>query len=194
MFKTIHQLVFLFFLLVYDNPEVHRIGAYFEESLSKAESEDTHGTRFPTKPGSFDQPPPSCLYAKNKTRATPVERTQPDQSCNIHLCSDKNAHRAKMGANATGDRAPKVLTEYENFPPNKTIGPEMKVVIPHIPTPNNFSRLSPKNNRGQMQYPQLRATEGFRHFSLIQTTETQEVTDSDTKWENKTIVDFGGFM
>ncbi|XP_013876709.1 homeobox protein MIXL1 isoform X2 [Austrofundulus limnaeus] len=177
---------------VYDNTEVHQIGAFSDESSSKVESGETHGTHFPTKPSGFNQPPPSCLYARDEPRATPAEPTRPNPSCDVRLRANKSEHRAKTGAKATAD--PKVLTEYENFPPNKTIGPEMKVVIPHIPIRNNFSRSSPENNGGQMQFPQLRATEGFCHFSPIQTTETQEITDSDSEWENKTIVDFGGFM
>lgn len=189
--QSICQLV-LFFLLVYDNPEIHRICPFFDERLSKSESEDTHGTHFQPKPSSFDQLPPSCLYAQNENRATLVEQAQPNQSCDVRLGSRKNELRAKTGAKVAGDRDPKVLTQYENFPPNKTIGPEMKVVIPHIPTQNNF-RLSPQNNGGQMQYAQLRATD-MCHFSPSQTTETQEVTDSDSEWKNKTLVDFGGFM
>ncbi|XP_029112761.1 homeobox protein MIXL1 [Scleropages formosus] len=36
-----------------------------------------------------------------------------------------------------------VLLGFDNFPPNKTIGPEMKVLIPAMPSPAAFSRSSP---------------------------------------------------
>ncbi|KAJ8009699.1 hypothetical protein DPEC_G00094220 [Dallia pectoralis] len=47
-----------------------------------------------------------------------------------------------------------VLVEYDNFPPNKTIGPEMKVVIPPIPSLNN--RISPHNASCQVPQTQPR--------------------------------------
>ncbi|XP_037837626.1 homeobox protein MIXL1 [Kryptolebias marmoratus] len=188
---------------VYDNAEVHRIGAFIEDSLSstihrRAGSEGTHRTGFPTKPGGFDQPPSSCIYGKNVSGAPALQRTPKasptSPSCGVRLYSNKNEHRAELEAGGTGNRGPKALMAYEDFPPNKTIGPEMKVVIPLIPSQNNFNRLPHKSGGCQMQYPQLRATEGFGHFSPIQTTETQDVTESDSEWENKAMADFGGFM
>lgn len=194
----------MFYFLVYDTAEVHQLGAFIEDSLRstmhQTTENDTPGTEFLNKPSSFDRPPSSCVYDKNRTEVTAAERTRPDKagrmsaSCDVRLCSNNSERRAKMEADVTGDQAPKALMKYENFPPNKTIGPEMKVVIPLIPTQNNFNRLSPKMKGCQMQYPQLTATEGFGHFSLIQTTETHNVTDSDSEWENQTIADFGGFM
>lgn len=185
----------MFFYLVNDTGEVQWIGAFNEDSLRSAMHEatesDTPWTGFLNKPSSFDRPPPSCFYEKNRTEAMAAVRTRPNKaglmsaSRDFHICSNKSEHRIKMEAHMSGHQAPKVLMEYENFPPNKTIGPEMNVVIPRIPTQTNF-----KNKACQMQYPQLRATGGFGHFSLIQTTETHDVTDSDSEWENKAIADF----
>uniref|UniRef100_A0A3Q3FSE1 Mix paired-like homeobox n=1 Tax=Kryptolebias marmoratus TaxID=37003 RepID=A0A3Q3FSE1_KRYMA len=147
--------------------------------------------------GSFS-PPSSCIYGKNVSGAPALQRTPKasptSPSCGVRLYSNKNEHRAELEAGGTGNRGPKALMAYEDFPPNKTIGPEMKVVIPLIPSQNNFNRLPHKSGGCQMQYPQLRATEGFGHFSPIQTTETQDVTESDSEWENKAMADFGGFM
>uniref|UniRef100_A0A8D0ASS0 Mix paired-like homeobox n=1 Tax=Sander lucioperca TaxID=283035 RepID=A0A8D0ASS0_SANLU len=115
--------------------------------------------------------------------------------CNVHLYPKENEHHPKMEANITGDQSPKVLVEYDNFPPNKTIGPEMKVVIPPIPTQNNFNRSSPKDNGCHMQYPHVRRTgDRFSHFSPIHATEVQDFTDSDSDWENEAMAGFGGFM
>ncbi|XP_037541078.1 homeobox protein MIXL1 [Nematolebias whitei] len=184
---------------VSDTAEVHWIGAFNEDSLRsamhQATESDTPWTGFLNKPSSFDRSPPSCFYDKKNPEAMAAVRTRTNKaglmstSCDFHICSNKSEHRIKMEADMSGDQAPNFLMGYENFPPNKTIGPEMKVVIPRITTQSNF-----KNKGYQMQYPQLRATDGFGHFSLIQTTETHDVTDSDSEWENKAIADFGGFM
>lgn len=115
-------------------------------------------------------------------------------SCSISPYSSKNQHQAKTEAK-TSNQDLKVLVEYDNFPPNKTIGPEMKVVIPPIPTQNNFNRSSPKDNGFQMQYPHLMAAgERFNHFSPIHGTEPKDIIDSDSDWENEAIAGFGGFM
>ncbi|XP_010863534.3 homeobox protein MIXL1 [Esox lucius] len=88
-----------------------------------------------------------------------------------------------------------VLVEYDNFPPNKTIGPEMKVVIPPIPSLNNFGRISPKNVACQVQHPQMKnRPDNFDHFSSIHASERQEFSDSDSEWENGAMTSFGNFM
>uniref|UniRef100_A0A3P8S481 Mix paired-like homeobox n=1 Tax=Amphiprion percula TaxID=161767 RepID=A0A3P8S481_AMPPE len=130
----------------------------------------------------------------------PPENTRHKQSvavpsCDIRLYPKENEQNPKVEANVTGSQGPKVLVEYDNFPPNKTIGPEMKVVIPPIPAQNNFSRSSPKDTGCHMQYPQARAAgENFNPFSPIHTSNTQDFTDSESDWENEAMAGFGGFM
>lgn len=177
--------------------ESHRIGFGLDDFRPKMQqnTEDTHRTTLPTKP-SYENMPVSCIYDKEATRLKPEQMQRPDLSVdvpclNVHLYLKENEHLPK--ANTTSSQATKVLMEYDNFPPNKTIGPEMKVVIPPIPIQNNFSRSSPKDNGCSMQYPQMRPT-GITHFSPIHATEGKDFSDSDSEWENEAMVGFGGFM
>ncbi|KAJ8356739.1 hypothetical protein SKAU_G00195330, partial [Synaphobranchus kaupii] len=96
-------------------------------------------------------------------------------------------HKSQNLSQTNVSKAPKhVLVEYDNFPPNKTIGPEMKVVIPPIPSPTNFSRSSPKHALCPVQHIQVKSNpEGFGHFSPIRGTEPREkFSDSDSDWES----------
>ncbi|GLD71000.1 homeobox protein MIXL1 [Lates japonicus] len=187
---------------VYDNShsaEAHRIGGFgLEDSFRPTmhqNTEDQHRTSLPSKPSSYEHTSVSCIYEKEGTRVKPEQMSVNVPCCNVHLYPKENGRHSKMEANVTGNQGPRVLVEYDNFPPNKTIGPEMKVVIPPIPTQNNFSRSSPKDNGCQIQYPQVRATDdGFSHFSPIHGTEAQDFTDSDSDWENEAMASFGGFM
>ncbi|XP_059213053.1 homeobox protein MIXL1 [Centropristis striata] len=194
---------------VYDNnhgAEVHRIGGGFgglEDSFRPTmhqNTDDTHRTSIPTKRSSYDHTSVSCIYEKEGTRVKPEQMQRCELSvnvpcCNVHLYTKENEHHPKTEANMTGNQGAKVLVEYDNFPPNKTIGPEMKVVIPPIPSQNNFTRSSPKENGCQIQYQRARVTgDGFSHFSPIHATEAQDFTDSDSDWENEAIASFGGFM
>uniref|UniRef100_UPI003AADC49E homeobox protein MIXL1 n=1 Tax=Centroberyx gerrardi TaxID=166262 RepID=UPI003AADC49E len=166
--------------MVYDNNlgvETHRMGSYaLEDSFRPAlckNTEDTHRTSLPTKPSSYEHTSVPCIYDKEGTGVKPEQLKRDELSV----------------------KGPKVLVEYDNFPPNKTIGPEMKVVIPPIPTQNNFSRSSPKDAGCQVQYPQVRAAaDKFSHFSPIHATEAQDFSDSDSDWENGAMAGFGGFM
>lgn len=89
-----------------------------------------------------------------------------------------------------------VLVEYDNFPPNKTIGPEMKVAIPPIPSPTSFSRSSPKQVLSPVQHIQVKnKPESFGHFSPIRGTEPREkFSDSDSDWESGVISGFSAFL
>lgn len=162
-------------------------------------TEDPHRTSLPSKPSSYEHTSVSCIY-EERTRVMPEEMQRHKLSvnvpcCNVHLYPKENEPQPKIEANMTGNQASKVLVEYDNFPPNKTIGPEMKVVIPPILTQNNFNRSSPKDTGCQIQYPQVRATMArFNHFSPIHTTEAQDFTDSDSEWENEAMAGFSGFM
>lgn len=155
-------------------------------------AEDAHRSSVPNK-SSYEHSAASCIYEKEGTRGKPAQIQRHELSVNVPCC---NVHLyPKIEATVTANQDPKVLVDYDNFPPNKTIGPEMKVVIPPIPTHSNFSRSSPKDNGSQIQYPHVRATgDGFSHFSPIHATEAQDFTDSDSDWENEAMASFGGFM
>ncbi|XP_034000102.1 homeobox protein MIXL1 [Trematomus bernacchii] len=192
---------------VYDNnhgAEAHRIAGFgledsFRPSMHQS-TDDPHRTSMPAKPSSYDHTPASCIYDKEGSRAKPDQMQRHELSvnvpcCNVHLYPKENEHQPKMEANMPANQGPKVLVEYDNFPPNKTIGPEMKVVIPPIPSQNNFSRSSPKDNGCQIQYPcVMSAGDRFSHFSPIHAPEAQDFTDSDSDWDSDALAGFGGFM
>nr|XP_020444840.1 homeobox protein Mix.1-like [Monopterus albus] len=188
---------------VYDNnhgAEAYRVGGFGSEEgfrpVMHQNTEDQHQT----KPSSYEHTPISCMYENEGTRVMPEQLQGRKLSvnvpcCNIYLNSKENEHHSKIEANTTGNQGSKVLVEYDNFPPNKTIGPEMKVVIPPIPTQSSFNMSSPKDTGCQIQYPNMRATgDRFSHFSPIHGNETQDFTDSDSDWENEAMAGLGGFM
>ncbi|XP_054875947.1 homeobox protein MIXL1 [Poeciliopsis prolifica] len=167
---------------------------------------DSHGTEVHrsggledgwTKSSSYDRQLPSCLYDKG-TRA-PAEQIQIKpagaiSSCCIPLYPKELEHHPRTKTSMAGNQGPQVLVEYDNFPPNKTIGPEMKVVIPPLPAQESFSRLSPQDKEGQMGYPQPKSTERFNQFSPVFSGEAQDISDSDSDWESDAIAGFHGFM
>ncbi|KAM3602573.1 uncharacterized protein V6R79_006505 [Siganus canaliculatus] len=192
---------------VYDNnhgSEAHRLGSFgLEESFRPKihqNPEDSQRSSMPTKPSSYEHKSVSCIFDKEGNRGKAEQIQRPELSvnvpcCNVHLYPKETEHQPKIETSTNSSQGPKVLVEYDNFPPNKTIGPEMKVVIPPIPPQNNFSRSSPKDNGCQLQYPCVRAAaDRFSHFSPIHATEAQEFTDSDSDWENEAMASFGGFM
>lgn len=104
-------------------------------------------------------------------------------------CPRENENQPRMGTSMTANLVPqKVLVEYDNFPPNKTIGPEMKVVIPPIP---NLSRSSPKDKVRQMQFANIGSRHWVDHYSPIH---EADFTDSDSDWESEAMVGFGGML
>ncbi|MED6262207.1 hypothetical protein ATANTOWER_016087 [Ataeniobius toweri] len=185
---------------VYDShgTVVHRAGAFGLEDCFRPtmehSTEDALRTSVQPKSSSYDHTPPSCIYDKG-TRATAelmhqIKPVGAVPSCNIPLYPSELEHHSRIKTNMPGNQGPKVLVEYDNFPPNKTIGPEMKVVIPPLPTQNSFSRSSPKDKECQMQYPQPRATDSFNQFSPVYSIEAQDISDS----ESDAMAGFGGFM
>ncbi|XP_061563258.1 homeobox protein MIXL1 [Cololabis saira] len=186
------------------NPESHGLGSYgLEDSFRptiQQSNENLQRTSVSTKAGSYGHTSSSCIYEEKAAGVTAeqIQQHTPSittSSCGVHPYPNKNERQAKTEAKISATEGPKVLVEYDNFPPNKTIGPEMRVVIPPIPTQNNFNRSSPKDNGYHLQYPQLMATgEGFNHFSPIHSTEGQDLTDSDSDWENEAMAGFRGFM
>lgn len=162
-------------------------------------TEDPQRGSVPNKP-SFEQSAASCLYEKEAARAKSEQMQRPELSvdvpcCNVHLYPKESEHQPKFEATVTSSQGPKLLVDYDNFPPNKTIGPEMKVVIPPIPTHSKLSRSMQKENGCPFQYQQARAVgDGFGHFSPIHGTEEQDWSDSDSDWESEAMAGFGGFM
>ncbi|XP_022062714.1 homeobox protein MIXL1 [Acanthochromis polyacanthus] len=183
---------------VFDNShgtEAHRTGRFglgdTFRPLLHPNTEHTHRTGHHIRPSSYNYPSSSSCIYQDGVKPEQMQRHRP--SMNAHLYPREQ--NPKVEANATRSQDAKVLVEFENFPPNKTIGPEMKVVIPPIPVQNNFSRSSQKDTGCQMQYPQARAAgESFNPFSPINTSNIQHFTDSDSDWDKEIMAGFGDFI
>ncbi|KAM8832394.1 homeobox protein MIXL1 [Spinachia spinachia] len=181
--------------------EAHRIGGFgLEESFRPTMHQSTDEAHRTAAPSSYAHTSASCIYDKEGGREKSAEMQLRELSvnvpcCNIHLYPKDTELPPRIEAGVSVNQGPKVLVEYDNFPPNKTIGPEMKVVIPPIPMQNNFSRSSPKDNGCQIQYPCVRATgDRFSPFSPIHGGEAQDFTDSDSDWETEAMAGLRGFM
>ncbi|KAJ8410209.1 hypothetical protein AAFF_G00201900 [Aldrovandia affinis] len=146
---------------------------------------------------------PSTFDAINDGKNRQLER---DHHTNIRAAGSRVGHYQRerdhflnsqnLSHNSVGKVPKHVLVEYDNFPPNKTIGPEMKVVIPPIPSPTHFSRSSPKHVLCPAQHLQVKSKpDGFGHFSPIRHSEQREkFSDSDSDWESGVITGFGAFL
>ncbi|XP_032441980.1 homeobox protein MIXL1 [Xiphophorus hellerii] len=149
------------------------------------------------KSNNYDRELPSCIYDKGTRVSAEQIQIKPAgavPSCCIPLYPNELEHHSRTKTSLSGNQGPQILVEYDNFPPNKTIGPEMKVVIPPIPTQESFSRSSPQDKEGQMQYPQPKSTKRFNQFSPVFNVEAQDISDSDSDWESDAMTGFHGFM
>uniref|UniRef100_A0A3B4A186 Homeobox domain-containing protein n=1 Tax=Periophthalmus magnuspinnatus TaxID=409849 RepID=A0A3B4A186_9GOBI len=159
------------------NAEPQRTGFGHDENFRPKmhqKSEDTHRGTLPTKSNSYENLPTTCLYDKDVSRLKQEQMQRPELSVNVpcynvHLYLKGNQHQPEDSM--TSNTQARQLVDCDNFPPNKTIGPEMKVVIPPIPM-QNFSRSPPKDNGCPLK----------------------DFSDSDSDWENEAIIGFSGFM
>ncbi|XP_076872358.1 homeobox protein MIXL1 [Brachyhypopomus gauderio] len=99
-------------------------------------------------------------------------------------------HRGHISVQTPRESATKhMLVDYDNFPPNRTIGPDMKVVIPPMPAQNTFNRSPPKRVTGPVQRMQVEVKHGNSgHFGA------REFSDSDSDWEKEAMSGFSGFL
>lgn len=90
-----------------------------------------------------------------------------------------------------------MLVDYDNFPPNRTIGPDMKVVIPPVPAQVNFipNRSSPTQITCPVQHIQVRvAHDSLGHFSPIGSSDAADFSDSDSDWEKEALAGLNAFI
>ncbi|XP_051955221.1 homeobox protein Mix.2-like [Xyrauchen texanus] len=107
------------------------------------------------------------------------------------------AYERIMGTSHAKSTMKQFLVEYDNFPPNRTIGPEMKVVIPPLPSQNNFiiSSSSPKHITCSVQTMQVNVQPTtFGTFSPIRANEAVDFSDSDSDWEREAMFSFNRFI
>ncbi|XP_062324294.1 homeobox protein MIXL1 [Osmerus eperlanus] len=162
-------------------------------------TEEAHTATLPAKTGSYEHITIPSVYdaAIEGNRCRPMVDQQ-DELGLTGPCTNVHSYLKEKGQYLTALNSsvgPKhVLVEYDNFPPNKTIGPEMKVVIPPIPSQNNFNRSSPIHAACQVQQLQVKTRPNFDQFSPDRANIAQEFSDSDSDWENSTMAGFGDFI
>ncbi|XP_021456477.2 homeobox protein MIXL1 [Oncorhynchus mykiss] len=183
--------------------QLHHRMPNFRPPLHSRTEETQAKTTLPTKTGNYEHSTiPYVDDASINGNTRKIEQIERDElsvavPCNnVHPYHKGNGLYIKSQSNISGSEGTKhVLVEYDNFPPNKTIGPEMKVVIPPIPSQNNLGRSSPKHIACQVQHPQVKTRpDNFGHFSPIRASKAQEFSDSDSEWENGAMSGFGDFM
>ncbi|KAL2082172.1 hypothetical protein ACEWY4_021990 [Coilia grayii] len=165
--------------------------------------EDTHSkiVAVAIKRSRYDEsPPPACVYDTN----CEVSNLKTDQQVKSHNLSvsvpcnmaSYRGHSGNFQTNLSSvGTAPKhVLVEYDNYPPNKTIGPEMRVAIPPLPSSHHgFVRSPPRPVVCPGPPAPLKANaNSFGPFSPPRATEARDFSDSDSDWDREVI--FGGFL
>ncbi|XP_031437132.1 homeobox protein MIXL1 [Clupea harengus] len=182
-------------------------------------TDDTHGkTTLPTKRNGYERSPPptSCVYdtgcensrlsIDHQVRRVDLSVTVP---CNVASYRGQNGNFTS-NLNSMGSASKPVLVEYDNFPPNKTIGPEMKVTIPPLPSSRGFIRSPPKtipplpSSHGFIRSPPKQVAcpvpalglttnpDAFGQFSPIRGTEARDFSDSDSDWDREVM--FNSFL
>lgn len=143
----------------------------------------------------YDSHSVSCLFTQAND-----ERIRVDQVKRDDLHDLQQYHRANASVSAPSKPEPLVkpmLVDYDNFPPNRTIGPDMKVVIPPVPTQVNFipNQSSPTQMTCPVLHTQVRVPhESLGHFSPIGSSDTGDFSDSDSDWEREALAGLNVFI
>ncbi|XP_062858611.1 homeobox protein MIXL1 [Trichomycterus rosablanca] len=143
---------------------------------------------------SFDSHTMPTFFSKPIEERIRADQGTRDDLRELHQYSRENGHlhSAQYKPEPTVKH---VLVDYDNFPPNRTIGPDMKVIIPPVPTQINFNRSPPKQLTCQMQQIQVRMQQDpLDHFSPIGGSDSGEFTDSDSDWEREAMAGLSAFM
>ncbi|XP_026146173.1 homeobox protein Mix.2-like [Carassius auratus] len=135
-----------------------------------------------------------CMFSRTEEKQIKTDHLSVVVPCNYTQQYPKG-HRQFMSTSHAKSTMKQFLVEYDNFPPNKTIGPEMKVVIPPLPSQNNFmiSSSSPKHVTCSVQNMPVHSG-SCGTFSPIRASEAVEFSDSDSDWEIEAMSGFNGFI
>ncbi|TSR99430.1 Homeobox protein MIXL1 [Bagarius yarrelli] len=138
----------------------------------------------------------SCFYgpvSDDRIRADQVKREEPH---------DLQQYRRIPNGHVSAQSKPELsvkpmLVDYDNFPPNRTIGPDMRVVIPPVPTQVNFipNRSPPTQISCPPQHTQIRVPhDSLGHFSPLGSSDAGDFSDSDSDWEKEALAGFNAFL
>lgn len=138
-----------------------------------------------------------CMFSRTQENPTKTDHLSVVVPRSYTQQYPKEHEQFTHSANHAKSTMKQFLVEYDNFPPNKTIGPEMKVVIPPLPSQSNFmmSSSSPKHIACSVQNMSVQTQpELFATFSPIRASEAVEFSDSDSDWERDAMSGFNGFI
>ncbi|XP_026779468.2 homeobox protein MIXL1 [Pangasianodon hypophthalmus] len=150
---------------------------------------------FPQPHRGYDSHSMSCLFSQASDDRIRVDQVKRDDLRDLH-----QYHRANGHISAQSKPEPSVkpmLVDYDNFPPNRTIGPDMRVVIPPVPTQVNFipNRSPPTQIACPLQHTQVRVPhDSVGHFSPIGSSDAGDFSDSDSDWEKEALAGFNAFI
>ncbi|XP_041951071.1 homeobox protein MIXL1 [Alosa sapidissima] len=163
-------------------------------------TEDTHcKTTLPKRNGYDRSPPLACVYdtgCEDGRLKMDQQLKRVDLSVSVPciLASYRGQNdnfTSNHGSMSAGSKH--AIVEYDNFPPNKTIGPEMKVAIPPLPSSHSFVRSPPKQVACPVPAPRLKDNpDHFGHFSPIRGSEARDFSDSDSDWDREVL--FNSFL
>uniref|UniRef100_A0A672PD94 Homeobox protein Mix.1-like n=1 Tax=Sinocyclocheilus grahami TaxID=75366 RepID=A0A672PD94_SINGR len=136
-----------------------------------------------------------CMFSRTEENQIKTDHLSVVVPCNYTQQYPKG-HGQVMNTSHAESTMKQFLVEYDDFPPNKTIGPEMKVVIPPLPSQNKFmSSSSPKHVAGSVQNMPVNVQPGsFGMFSPVRASEAVEFSDSDSDWEREAMSGFNGLI
>lgn len=122
----------------------------------------------------YDSHSMSCLFGQAGDTRISMDQVKRDDPSDL-----QQYHRAnrQVSAQSKPESAVKpMLMKYDNYPPNKTIGPDMRVVIPPVPT-----QFACPLQHAQVGVP----PDNLGHFSPIGSSDTGDFSDSD--WEKEAL-------
>ncbi|KAI5090828.1 homeobox protein MIXL1 [Silurus meridionalis] len=136
----------------------------------------------------YDSHSMSCLFSQASEDRIRVDQVKRDDLRDINQYHRAGGHVSIQTKPETS--AKHLFVDYDNFPPNRTIGPDMRVVIPPVPTQVNFipNRSPPLRTTCPLQ---VRAP---HDFSPIASSDAGDFSDSDSDWEKEALAGFNAFI
>lgn len=129
----------------------------------------------------------SCVFAPTGDDRIRLDQVKREELRDLQQYHRANGHKPEPAAKP-------MLVDYDNFPPNRTIGPDMRVVIPPVPTQVNFiqNRSPPSQISGPLQVRVPHHSLG--HFSPIGSSDAGDFSDSDSDWEKEALAGLNAFL
>lgn len=150
---------------------------------------------FPQPHRSYNSRSTSCLFTQASDDRIRVDQTKRDDLRDLQ--EYRRTNRLDSAQSKPEPSGKPTLTDYDNFPPNRTIGPDMRVVIPPVPTQVNFipNQAPPTQITRPLQHTQVSVPHDILgHFSPIGSSDAGDFSDSDSDWEKEVLAEFNTFL